>query len=879
MPHGISLYHFRTQRKYPTSPYARALIAKGVTKLATIYLGANQLMISAGSHDIEITEPLAHSQQGHTRKFTIFLPYPIHILNPRHGVKLDNILLKAMLDAHINASLQEFETEQIENNMVIHAGFYEIKEPAAFIYLATGINHLCINPNLARSKQDILNKKSLYFIALKALAKDRPHSSQVNAGFYSLELNIPRQGKDFYIIQLKESFQILNPLSQTYKSKLLLREFIDKHQTHEIYQGDRCVEDDVILENAIYHLPSINKFIYLAATIYDGHTYSDSILEIPTRKYRAIGRLLGVGSYAEAAISVSIKPVGSKSVHIKNDKIGAVRIEPYLTKDIEKQYSIAGLQHQWGNKIKSVATLPITRNYHLFYSTMKLLKGPEASLIIDEHRFNFTPLLFLNLAKRYFLALKEIHDNGIIHNDVKPNNCKIEFFGTDFEVTIYDPNLSKRKGDPNPYPITGTPDYMSPEAARTSDADSTDESSDIYGAILTLIELSGGLRKSIFLSKEEIKKIKPEELKLKIINKTAISRIFSNIISIDTSTQQALFKIIQKSLDIDQKNRYPNAQAILIALDEVYDALIKKKRATSAYSIGIETEQLLKFVASFWKLIRANHIYSDFHPAKAIKAIIDDALDYINDTHKECNDFFYSLSLYKITNSITFGSKNEISEFISSLIAKFITLEDEFLQDKKRIELKFGENKDFLNSLALKDFFKNKLIYINEIYDKHEFSLKNMLIFNESFLYFKNTAKNALIKYQSHASNSFFFRAQRIFDLETGRERAKYYLNLLEKVTLDFDACIIIYALLTDSKGGKVLKEFVVKSLGYDSLSEVLFALDAFLSLKIPDKTFLSALIDQTIKYENNVSANGLDDKLEEADKSLTTLRNYQKMF
>jgi eukaryotic-like serine/threonine-protein kinase len=86
----------------------------------------------------------------------------------------------------------------------------------------------------------------------------------------------------------------------------------------------------------------------------------------------------------------------------------------------------------------------------------------------------------IKLGRDIARSLAYIHNRGIIHRDINPNNIMIT---TDGKAKIMDFGIALKPDEPLPKQLAGTPGYMSPEAARGEE--STPES-DVYSLGLIL---------------------------------------------------------------------------------------------------------------------------------------------------------------------------------------------------------------------------------------------------------------------------------------------------------------------------------------------------------------------------------------------------------
>nr|NIV46096.1 protein kinase [Gammaproteobacteria bacterium] len=88
------------------------------------------------------------------------------------------------------------------------------------------------------------------------------------------------------------------------------------------------------------------------------------------------------------------------------------------------------------------------------------------------------------IAAQFLAGLEAIHQAGLVHRDVKPENIMITRAG---RVVLMDFGIATRKADGVSGLRVGTPAYMSPEQAR---GEPVDARTDVYAAGLVLAELT-----------------------------------------------------------------------------------------------------------------------------------------------------------------------------------------------------------------------------------------------------------------------------------------------------------------------------------------------------------------------------------------------------
>jgi serine/threonine-protein kinase len=135
------------------------------------------------------------------------------------------------------------------------------------------------------------------------------------------------------------------------------------------------------------------------------------------------------------------------------------------------------------------------------YLAMEHIAGATLGQLVQQ-RGRFPVSLACEVIRQAALGLQHAHEKGLVHRDIKPANLMVSVIGSrtrEVSVKILDFGLARlhRREENRPanesigrHPITGTPDFMSPEQAR--DRDAVDIRSDLYSLGCTFYYLLTG---------------------------------------------------------------------------------------------------------------------------------------------------------------------------------------------------------------------------------------------------------------------------------------------------------------------------------------------------------------------------------------------------
>ncbi len=207
-------------------------------------------------------------------------------------------------------------------------------------------------------------------------------------------------------------------------------------------------------------------------------------------RYHLLQRI-GVGGMGEVWLAEQKEPV-RRRVALKLIKAGTDTREAIARFDSERQ-ALAVMNHPAIAKVFDAGSTPEGAPYFV----MEYVAGVPITIYCDNHKL--TTRERLELFMRVCEGVQHAHQKAIIHRDLKPSNIlvtevdghavpKIIDFGVAKALTqkLTADTMYTRVGT-----MIGTPDYMSPEQARSSGED-IDTRTDVYSLGIVLYELLAG---------------------------------------------------------------------------------------------------------------------------------------------------------------------------------------------------------------------------------------------------------------------------------------------------------------------------------------------------------------------------------------------------
>ncbi len=213
--------------------------------------------------------------------------------------------------------------------------------------------------------------------------------------------------------------------------------------------------------------------------------------------------------------------------------------------------TVARLRHQ---HIVQIYTTGVTDDGH-YYIAMEYVPGgslqDKLSKLAEEGTL-FETITAIGIIHQVAEALSVAHKVGVVHRDIKPSNILLREDGTPVLTDLGIAQVQDKPGLTRTHALVGTPTYMSPEQATTSQVDGR---SDIYSLGAIFYELFSG------------KKMFDGDTPWAVLHKH-ITEKPRPITEIRRDITPATWHVLQKCLEKEPADRYQTADDLLQALDE-----------------------------------------------------------------------------------------------------------------------------------------------------------------------------------------------------------------------------------------------------------------------------------------------------------------------
>lgn len=263
----------------------------------------------------------------------------------------------------------------------------------------------------------------------------------------------------------------------------------------------------------------------------------------PYRVVRELGR--GGMGFVFAAEDTRLKRL--VALKVMNEKIAAT---PYSRRRfIEEARAMAAVRHDNVATIYEVNELGGTP-----FMAMEMLQGGTLERFTREHhKHDYRQVI--QYAVQIARGLAAAHARGIVHRDIKPANIWVEADNNRVKILDFGLALAQNPVDrlAGRGTVIGTPQYLSPEQARS---EPLDDRTDLYSLGVVLYELcTGGLP---FKARSV-----PEQLILTLIHQPRAVQ------EINPAIPQPLSKLIARLLEKEPRRRPKSAAELEVLLDKV----------------------------------------------------------------------------------------------------------------------------------------------------------------------------------------------------------------------------------------------------------------------------------------------------------------------
>jgi tetratricopeptide (TPR) repeat protein len=217
-------------------------------------------------------------------------------------------------------------------------------------------------------------------------------------------------------------------------------------------------------------------------------THTESLVGTTIGGKFVVRELLGAGAMG-AVFRADQEPLGrTVAVKVLNEELAR-------DEDMVRRFHVEARAASRLNHPNTIAIIDFGQTPEgLLYLVMEFVRGRTLTEVIRQD-FPLPPARLVDLACQILAGLHEAHSQGVIHQDVKPDNILVERLRTGGDlVKIADFGIARLRGEElegEREVVSGTPEYMSPEQIRGLPVDAR---SDVYATGVVLYEALAGER-------------------------------------------------------------------------------------------------------------------------------------------------------------------------------------------------------------------------------------------------------------------------------------------------------------------------------------------------------------------------------------------------
>lgn len=184
---------------------------------------------------------------------------------------------------------------------------------------------------------------------------------------------------------------------------------------------------------------------------------------------------------------------------------------------------------------------------HVDYLALGYVAGETIEDLMQQRKVSLPPTTVLGIVAQITAALSYLHQRGIVHCDVKPNNIMLEHAAPN--AVLLDFGIARASDFVGPLVAVGTPQYMAPEQVKPRST--CDGRTDLYALGIIIYELLSGRRLFPYRKTTDI-----QQGKMITPDRGTIAHVLGDILS----------QVVLRCLREDPNDRYATADELFTDL-------------------------------------------------------------------------------------------------------------------------------------------------------------------------------------------------------------------------------------------------------------------------------------------------------------------------